>query len=374
MPVLRNVDVFVKARADIRTQSASGGIINLMAASIAFLLFLGQVYLSIFPDQSHSLHLSESMQFPMLAQDVVDPFQKRLYDIKGKIPLYFKVTFLHISCDNLDVSFNGEAVRGDSFSGYPRSQSKERRKTIQKYKPRTVERRKIFGSEHSAEARKHEGRGCTLLGNMRVPIVAGHLSITMTPGAWMEALNFIMTRSRGSQEALGSGPEEYVKDVNATHFVHEVRFGRRGSSASKGLTSFGYVPPLEDRMRSVKNEFYGLVKDEIGVKLIPTIHASPGIIDRIFGDGNRPYYQMSVVEHMIQPETMITQKGSSMPGIVLNYDVTPLAVHINEINEDGGFFGFLSSLIAIVGGCFVTVGLFGRCAVGSVEAISKKID
>mmetsp|Transcript_12890 Transcript_12890/g.30431 ORF Transcript_12890/g.30431 Transcript_12890/m.30431 type:complete len:373 (-) Transcript_12890:207-1325(-) len=372
MPVLRNVDVFVKPRADVRTQSASGGIINLLAASVAFFLFLGQVYLSIFPDQSHSLHLSESMQFPMLAEDVVDPFQKRLYDIKGKFSLYFKVTFLHISCENLDVTFNGEPVRGDNFAGYPKSSDNGKRRTIQKYKPRTVDRRKIFGSEHSAEAKLHEGRGCTLVGNMKVPIVAGHLAITMTPGAWMEALNFIMTRSRSSQKSPEQ-PVKYVKEVNATHFVHDVRFGKRGT-VSKGLTSSGYVPPLEDRMRSVDNEFFGVVKDEIGVKLIPTIHASPGIFDRIFGNGGRPYYQMSVVEHMIQPETMIRQKGSSMPGIVVNYDVTPLAVHINEINEDGGFFGFLSSLIAIVGGCFVTVGLFGRCAVGSVEAISKKVD
>lgn len=376
MPVLRNVDLFVKARADIRTQSMSGGIVTLMAAAAAFLLFLGQIYLYFYPNQSHSLHLSESMQFPMLAENVVDPFQQRLYDIKGKVPLYFKITFLHIACDSLDVTFNGEAVRGDAFSGYPKSASKTQRQTVRKFKPRAAEHRKIFGSEHSAEAKEYAGRGCTLTGNLRVPIVAGSLSITMTPTAWMEALNYIMSRPHIPQEVLDAKPEiiERGKDINATHFVHEVRFGKVGASARSELTSNGYVPPLENRMRSVENDFYGVVKDEINVKLIPTIHDNPGVFDQVFGHGAMPYYQMSVVEHMIQPVTMINQKGSAMPGIVLTYDVNPLAVHIDELNGDGGFFGFLSSLIGIVGGCFVTVGLFAGFAVKSVEAISKKLD
>ena len=374
MPVLRNVDVFVKARADIRTQSASGGMVNLLAASTAFLLFLGQMYFFFYPNQIHSLHLSESMHFPMMAKDETDPFKRREYEIKGKVPLFFRVTFLHISCDNLDVYFNGDPVRGDDFAMYAYQQKK--RKTIRKYTPRTSEKREIFGSEHSKEAKEHAGRGCTLEGNMKVPLVAGHLSILMTPDAWMEALNYIMTQARIPKEVRESKPGmlDYGKEINATHYVHDIRFGKVGSAANKALTYSGYVPPLQKRMRSVKNEYYGVVKDEINVKLIPTINASPGFFDRLFGAGNRPHYQVSVVEHMIQPETMITQKGSSTPGIVLNYDVNPLAVHINELNEDGGFFGFLSSLIAIVGGCFVTVGLFARCAIGSVEAISKKID
>lgn len=380
MPVLRNVDVFVKARADIRTQSTSGGLVTLLAASTAFLLFLGQVYVYVFPNPSHTLHLSESMQFPMLAGEIIDPFQQRLYDIKGKIPFYFKISFLHMPCESLDVTFNSEPVRGDSFSGHTKTASKKKKVkeflTVKKYKPRSADLRKIFGSEYSAEAIKHAGRGCTLVGNMRVPIVAGNLAITMTRIAWIDALSFLMSRSHLPKEVLDERPEfrQRVNDLNATHYVHEVRFGKKGSAGFKGLSSSGYIPPLEDRLRTVENEFYGIAKDEIQVKLIPTVHSNPGLFDRIFGNGNRPYYQMSVVEHVIQPETMMSQSGTASPGIVLTYDVTPLAVHIDELNGDGGFFGFLSSLIGIVGGCFVTVGLLAGCAVRSVEAVAKKID
>ena len=380
MPVLRNVDVFVKARADIRTQSTSGGLITLVAASAAFLLFLGQVYFYVFPSQSHTLHLAESMQFPMLAEDIVDPFQKRRYDIKGKIPLYFKITFLHTPCESLGVTFNGEAVQGQAFSGHSGRTTNNKKTnptlTVKKYKPRSAELRTIFGSEHSAEARKYQGRGCTLTGNMRVPIVAGNLAITMTRNAWIEALNFFMAQSRNPEGVKDSNSDAFGKgmEFNATHYIHEVRFGKKKSAAGKGLTSSGYVPPLEDRLRTVENDFYGIAKEEIQVKLIPTLHSNPGLLSQIFGGGNKPFYQMSVVEHMLQPETMMTQGSGSVPGVVLTYDVTPLAVHIDELNGDGGFLGFLSSLIGIVGGCFVTVGLFAGCAVRSVEAVAKKID
>ena len=372
MPILRNHDLFVKARADIRTQSTSGGLITLLAASTAFLLFLGQVYVYIFPTSSHTLHLSESMHHPMLPTDKTDPFHQRLYDIKGKIPLYFKITFLHIPCENLSVAFNNEAVHGDAFSGYTSKANKKSRLTIKRYKPRSAELRAIFGSEHSAEAKAHVGRGCTLTGNMRVPIVAGSLAISMTRDSWVDALNFLMTKSR-SLGTMDANPE-ISKNFNTTHYMHEVRFGKRTSSAGKSLTSSGYTAPLKDRMRLIENEFYGIAKEEINVKLIPTVHSNPGLFASIFGDGSRPFYQTSVVEHFIQPETMVSQSSSTMPGVYLTYDVTPLAVHIDELNGDGGFFGFLSSLIGIVGGCFVTVGLFAGCAVRSVEAVAKKID
>lgn len=386
MPVLRNVDVFVKARADIRTQSASGGLVTLLATITAFLLFCGHIYVYIFPTQSHTLHLSESTQFPMLPQDVVDPFQKRLYDIKGKIPLYFKVTFLHLSCDSLVVKLNSEMIQGDAYSGWGGGSSssggnkkkKRSRKntTIKRYVPRSAEVRQIFDSEHSAQAKAQLGRGCTLIGNMRVPIVAGNLGITMSKEKWMEAINYFMSYSEHSQYEKDRKSSVANNDFNTTNFVHEVRFGKKGSAASKGLTSNGYTPPLEGTFHQIENDLGGIALQEIMVKLIPTVHSNPGLFSQLFGSGNKPFYQMSVVDHTLKPETMVASGGGAvMPGISLAYDVMPLAVHIDEAGgSDGGFLGFLSSMIGIVGGCFVTVGLVAGFAVKSVQAVAKKID
>jgi len=210
-----------------------------------------------------------------------------------------------------------------------------------------------------------------LVGNMRVPIVAGNLAITMTQEAWIDALTYIQFQGMPQEPSKNFGKGD---EFNATHYIHEVRFGKKRSVAASGVTSSGYKAPLEDRLRRVENDFYGIAKEEIQVKLIPTVHSNPGILSSVFGGGNRPFYQMSVVEHFLQPETMLAQGHLAVPGVVLTYDVTPLAVHIDEMDGDGGFLGFLSSLIGIVGGCFVTVGLFASCAVRSVEAVAKKID
>ena len=408
MPVLRNVDVFVKARADIRTQSASGGLVTLMAASAAFLLFVCQICVYVFPNPTHTLHLSESNAFPMLftttheyhrdgnsmnnnmnMNNIIDA-----YDAKGKVSLYFKITFLHLACESVDVMLNNEPIRGDDHSAWAsRSSStsssskkhpkkaapdknKQKRLTIKKYPTRPAELQTIFdttksNTPHGTSTNNLQGKGCTLIGNMKVPLVSGTLSIVMTRDAWSDALNYFMSRAHMSESAAKQQDQIHKNDFNTTHFVHEVRFGRKASASASAAA------PLTNKMHHIENELNGVAFQQIQVKLIPTVHSNPGLLSRIFGTGNTPFYQTSVVEHTIKPETMISNGGgmSVLPGIAMSYDVTPLAVHINELEAlEGGFFGFLSTLIGIVGGCFVTVGLFAGCAVKSVQAVTKKMD
>ena len=397
MAVLRNHDVFIKARADIQTKTSSGGLISLIASITAFILLLGQIYVYIFPQSIHTLHLSESIQFPMYAiVDDQDPFSKRLYDIKGKLPLYFKITFLHVSCKDLDVKFNSQEIEGTDLSGHKiksstsgfsgHSKKKNNKSpahtgrtkpTIQKYKPKSIERRIIFGSEHTPEAHIHTGKGCTIVGNMRVPIVAGSLSLTLSRQAWSDALNYFMSRSRLNNGSEQRDNDPRKNDYNMTHYIHDIRFGRKGSIGVDTTSSGGFVdPPLTNKLNKIENEMNGIALEQIQIKLIPTIHRNPGIVATLFGQGSRPFYQMSVVNHIIQPETMVNSGGSSsQPGIGLSYDVTPLAVHINEdFGDNGGFFNFLSTMIGIVGGCFVTISLFAGCAIQSINSVAKKMD
>ena len=82
-------------------------------------------------------------------------------------------------------------------------------------------------------------------------------------------------------------------------------------------------------------------------------------------------YQVSVAQHLVNPNTLAAQQSTLLPGLVMYYDFTPLAVYHTEEREN--FFVFLSSLISIVGGAFVTVGLVSRCLV-SAASVAKKID
>jgi hypothetical protein len=81
---------------------------------------------------------------------------------------------------------------------------------------------------------------------------------------------------------------------------------------------------------------------------------------------------LGVTQHIVKPQTMAMSGANLNPGLFVTFDVTPLAVHHEERREH--FLVFLSSLMSIVGGAFVTVGLVSRCLVGSASAIAKKMD
>ena len=122
--------------------------------------------------------------------------------------------------------------------------------------------------------------------------------------------------------------------------------------------------PLQDDLNVLQNEAGGIGLTDVHVKVIPTQYR--GYLT------TRNQYQLSVTQHLIQPDTMMQHGSQFLPGLAVSYDFTPLAVH----HEDGrdNVFIFLSSLISIVGGVFVTVSLVTGCLVHSAAAIAKKID
>mmetsp|Transcript_27292 Transcript_27292/g.65377 ORF Transcript_27292/g.65377 Transcript_27292/m.65377 type:complete len:359 (+) Transcript_27292:113-1189(+) len=355
----RNVDVFVKPRADIRSKSVAGGIITLVASVAAVLLFCSELYTYIAGNRSHSLHMAPSTPFPMLARDKFDPFQSRAYELKGKMNLRLHITFLHISCNAIEVKLNGHPVTGKDMSA--------RDGGLKRSTPNQAEIKKVFGAASAAEAQKHVGRGCTLKGTLRVPKVAGSVSVTLTREAWATALNHFMVRSKLSEEERRL--DTHINDYNMSHFIHNIQFGQTIpasllSHSSAVSSSHKYEEPMRDHVHIIENQMGGIALESIQVKLVPTVHT--GLI------GENTYMQMSVVEHTVQPETMVAQGVSSQPGLSLVYDINPLSVVLNEGREN--ILVFVSSLCGIVGGVFVTVSLLTGCLVHSAAAVAKKVD
>lgn len=122
--------------------------------------------------------------------------------------------------------------------------------------------------------------------------------------------------------------------------------------------------PLKDDNHVVHNDAGGIALANVVVKLIPTRYSS------FFG--TRDQYQMSVTEHIVQPETLAQQGSKFLPGLAVTYDFTPLAVH--HVESRDSLLVFLSSLVSIVGGVFVTVKLVTGCLVAGAQEIAKKID
>ena len=114
----------------------------------------------------------------------------------------------------------------------------------------------------------------------------------------------------------------------------------------------------------VENSAGGLFLSHINVRLIPTRY------QRLFT--SRDTFQLSVTQHVVQPETLIPQGSPYVPGLSLQYDFSPLRVDYIETRDN--IFGFISSLVSIVGGAFVTVGLVTGCLLHSAAAVAKKMD
>ena len=342
MTMLRNVDVFVKPRHDLRSKSAAGGIITLIAGSTAIVLLVLQVYVYIMGVTQHSLHLSESRSIPMYGYHMSDPFVSRMYEIKGKIPLKIHITFPHLRCDMLDVKLDGAPLTKKDFD------PKDRIKSLNPRRPNAVELQKAVGNPH------HSG-GCTIRNIFRIPIVAGQLTITLSKAAWTEATGALMARTQLSEEEREK--DTNFNQFNVSHFIHSVQFGQPFPLAADN--------PLEDRSHMIENHMGGIALENIQVKLVPTVYK------RMFS--SQQTYQLSVVSHTVQPETLVAHGVPLLPGLSLGYDFTPLAVHHVEGRDN--FFVFLSSLVSIVGGVFVTVGLVTGCLVKSAQqVVSKKVD
>jgi len=331
----------MKPRADLRSPSVAGGVITLIAGTTAAILFVAQLYLYLVGSTRHTLHLSESLSIPMLPIHTQDPFQSRQYDMHAKIPLKLHVTFPHIKCQSLEVQLNSHPLTRSDFD--PRSGETQ----VGWHRPEIFELKKIgLTSQHRT--------GCTIRTTLRVPIVSGHVTISLTKEAWNAALNQIMIQSQFTDEEIENNPRK--NDFNMTHYIHSIQFGKRFDKAA--------AHPLEDRYHHIQNYMGGIALENVQIKLIPTI--IQGWLT------TKKTYQMSVTAHAVQPETMVNQGISVIPGLAMSYDVTPIAVHHDEGRDN--FIVFLSSLVSIVGGTFVTVGLFTSCLVNSAKAVGKKID
>jgi hypothetical protein len=275
----------------------------------------------------------------MFAGKSTDPFVSRMYEIKGKIPLKIHVTFPHLKCDMLEVKLDSADLTPQDFD------PKGRRK-VEKRKPNPVEFKAAGFSP------KHTG-GCTIRALLRIPVVAGHLSISLTRHAWSGVIQGLMQRGMLSEEDRAANVND---NFNVSHYIHSIQFGTPFPLAAPS--------PLENRAHYIQNQMGGVALENVQIKLVPTVYK------RMFSTQNT--YQLSVVDHTVQPETLVAAGVPLLPGLSLGYDVTPLAVHYVEGREN--IFVFMSSLVSIVGGVFVTVGMFAGCLAHSAQAVSKKVD
>jgi len=324
---LRSFDTFVKPREDLRTRSALGGLITLVATIVAGLLFLAEVYLYIVGSTRHSLHLSPSTGIPIL------PSNTGGIEQKNQIPLKVRVTFPHVQCKDLDFAHDNAYMSTGEFGRHHNP------KAMRLRSPTMAEIRKILPNAPTSRT------GCTIDGNIKVPLVGGTFQVTISQRAWQQMTAVAMFSSMGKGQPF----------PNVTHYIHSVTFGDH----------FPLAPnPMEEVPHVFENKYGGVGLSFVNVRLVPTRYKTLLSEQRMF--------QSSVTHTFVKPETLAANSSPTLPGLSITYDFTPLAVKHEQYRES--FLVFLSSLVSIVGGTFVTVSLITGCLVHSASAVAKKLD
>jgi Endoplasmic reticulum vesicle transporter/Endoplasmic Reticulum-Golgi Intermediate Compartment (ERGIC) len=357
----RRLDAFQKARADVQQSSVVGGVITVFAAGIAGLLLLGQLWTYLHGTTTHSLSLSQPISIPLMPLEESALYRSSAQQI-GRIPLQIHITFPYVACEMLEIFHDGASLSSgelDKVHGYH---------SIVLRPPSLSEMKKALRGGGGTSATTTTG--CTVVGQLRPLVVAGTVAITFNGQAWasatatMSMMNFQhMLGSSGQQQQprddVSESSRRMMQQYNVSHYVHKIEFGRPFHQQNH--------KPLENVRHIVENEFFGIAVVQTQVKLVPTVYAGSSTSSTA-----STMYQSSVVDTTIQPRTLIAQGVQQLPGLVLSYDFTPLTVHHSEGRDN--ILVFISSLISIVGGVYVTVSMLSGCLVHSAQAVAKKID
>eukprot|EP00956_Cyclotella_meneghiniana_P027708 scaffold62806_cov74-Cyclotella_meneghiniana.AAC.5 len=340
---LRCYDVFAKPLEGTRQRSISGGLITILASSAAAVLFLSQLFLYLKIQPRHSMHLADSV--PSMLFDPHHQHENPKFSLASNlIKLRMHVTFPHLPCGSLDYAQDGISESQGLFQHY---HSKPytftlRIPTVEEY------RLSVAGGYSEQNINTLRNNGCTMVGTIITPRVGSILSVTISSDAWTRATSRMVFDNMGNAIFDGSLP-------NITHYIHDITFGDPFPLGTNPLRNVHHV---------IDNES-GVALAKVAVKLVHTTY------QRTFS-APKESYQASVVKYIIQPEVLAEQQSTLLPGLMMMYDFTPLAVRHLETREN--WLVFLSSLVSIIGGVFVTVGLVTGCLIDSAKAVAKKID
>lgn len=333
---LRSYDAFAKPVDGLRDKSTTGGVITVVAGGTALLLLLSQLIVYAQLQTSQHFQLSPSHSFDISPKH---PRHKKMEERQHIIDIKVHVTFPYMKCSDLSVNI-------DNFPEEQLSPSER----LHRRQPTQYEVVKIALGTTPA-------MGCTLFGDLHVQRVGGSIGVTVSQRAWMETTSIF--RLLAELRDHGQPPR---KMHNVTHYVHDIEFGK----------VFPHAPnPLHNTLNVFDNHHDGVHQDSGGIGLCAVAVKLVHTRYKRFAWAAKDTYQTSVTQHMVQSQTLAEQNSNMLPGLSLVYEFTPFSVHHTESREN--LFTFLASLISIVAGVFVTVGLVSSFLISAVN-VGKKID
>lgn len=368
-PRARRFDAFAKPIDGIRTRSSIGGFITLLAALTVIILFASQVLLYWQLDVTHTLELAPS--FPL---SVVIPTQggfsktlmNRAHDhssrkrnsklmnslrtlAANRIDVSVHVTFPYLNCKVLDYSHNGAKFSTGDFAKY-NGFSKFTLQRPNEYEYAKATGKSVVGlSKTKIDDSSASEDSCTIKGTITVPRIGGDLSFFLSDEAFRNTAKLVqMGMSLSASDARVGGHD-------TSHYIHEITFGKHFQLSEN---------PLKDKYVRMDDPS-GIGLHQVSLKLVPTVY-------KRFMRQEQDTFQLSSSAYIVRPESLVKANPIKLPGLNIHYDFNPIAVTHEESREN--FFVFLSSLVGIVGGVFVSVGLVSGIVVTSAKSVLQKQD
>jgi len=375
----------------------------MLASFTAISLFMSQIYIYLQVDTRHSFILSKSHPLSLVVpteggysnilssphqnsdhrtnQKPDKKSQQQKHDVdfleSNRMTISVHLTFPHIYCNDLDYSHDGSSLSNGKINHfYGRNLFTRRLPTdYEDYRATTgCTESQAAGKSRRVGVRtdgyQEANKGCTIEGMITVPRIGGDLTFTMVNKQWLllaKKMEVMLPSMQMSGPEFGStGWDGIAGSYNMTYFIHDITFydGRSSIKPRASSSTIGSTNQLREAVGRM-NEGENLAHTSLAVTLIPTR------VKR-FARRAEDIYQASVSKTLIGPLNMVMSQMPISPGLSIQYDFSPLAVHHVESREN--VFVFLSSLVGIVGGVFVTVGLVSGCLVSSAAAVSKKMD
>ena len=227
---------------------------------------------------------------------------------------------------------NGQAVspdyRGDRTVDALMEYVKKRGKHMEKKKK---EEQGIFDKHDSnefAEFEEEHHPGC---------LVAGHLMVNRVPG------NFHM-EAQSVNHAINSAM------TNLTHRVNSLSFGSTDPASGHLLQILDYFSNIPEKFKHtnpMKDKFYPTYEFHEAwhhhMKIVST-H-----IDYLFNKRNTVLYQI------LENSQVVYYPEESIPEIKFRFDMSPMSVNLSK--EERKWYEYVTSLCAIIGGTYTTLGL-----------------
>jgi len=279
-----------------------------------------------------------------------------------KLPVTLDMTMLEIKCNDLNIDI-------DSQTGKHQIHVSDSMKKVP-YVTEQMQKDLKTGKYSSQKAMLDDAPGCTVSGQFEVSKVAGNFHIAL--GKNLNAAKGHSTESTDQPRyQFGIGD---LTHYNTSHIINHLSFGQEYDKNVQPTPGSFY--DIHKTQSSARNTMDGkrqiLEKDVSTAQYEYFIKVVPTLFTRVDGKSTTSN-SFSATEHVtrVRMSAMGFMMGGKFPhpGVFFKYDFSPVMVSYAE--ERNSFWGFVTSLCAIVGGLFTCMGLCTRCLYAGGDMIGK---